>query len=69
MKKLPQVRLGKSAAVLLIAVKNDASPMYLIKRDTGMKYMLAMLCSNPAATKQAMGGMIAMILSVTVRAL
>ncbi len=34
----------------------------------GMKYMLATLCSNPAATKAAMGKMITRILSVVERA-
>ena len=34
-----------------------------------MKYMLAMLCSKPAATKAVIGKMIARILSVVVRAL
>ena len=34
-----------------------------------MKYMLAMLCSKLAATKAVIGGMMARILSVVVRAL
>ena len=34
-----------------------------------MKYMFAMLCSNPAATNAAMGKIMARILSVVLRAL
>jgi hypothetical protein len=34
-----------------------------------MKYTFAMLCSNPAATKSAIGGMIVKTLSTVSRAL
>jgi hypothetical protein len=39
-----------------------------MNKPTGMKYMFATLCSNPAATKAEMGGMIARIFPAVVRA-
>ncbi len=41
----------------------------LMRSPTGMKYMLATECSNPAATKAVMGKMMAAILSTVLRAL
>ena len=68
-KKLGQVRAGKSAAVLPIAAQNDAGAPVLMSRPIGMKYILAILCSNPAATNAATGGIMARMRSVVVRAL
>src|SRR5687767_11850749 len=44
------------------------SPTTRSSSTTGTKYMLAMLCSSPIATKALTGGTIASTLSVTVRA-
>src|SRR6185503_13802995 len=52
-----------------MAVQNEAGANCLINNPIGMKYMLAMECSNPAATKAVMGGMMARMRSVVVRAL
>src|SRR3990172_5820262 len=49
--------------------QNDAGAPALMNSPAGMKYILAMLCSNPAATNAEMGGMMARIRSVVVRAL
>ncbi len=67
MKKLPHVRLAIFGALSPREVSQALS--VLMKRPTGMKYMLAMLCSNPAATKAAIGGIMLKILSVVLRAL
>ena len=64
----PQVRLPKSAAVLPMASQKPLAAPLLMNRPIGTKYMLAMLCSNPAATKAEIGKMIARILSVVDRA-
>jgi hypothetical protein len=61
MKKLPQVRFVKLAAVLPASVRAGsaqkvAGAQLLMNSPMGMKYILAMLCSKPAATKAEMGG-------------
>jgi hypothetical protein len=61
-----QVSPDTSGAVVRPASQPSFEAM---KSASGMKYMLATECSNPAATKAAIGGMIARILSVVVRAL
>lgn len=68
-KKFPHVSSGKSAAVLPIEAQNDSGAPALMNNPIGMKYTFAMLCSNPAATKSAIGGMIVKTLSTVSRAL
>ena len=47
----------------------DPGAPALMKSPTGIKYMLATLCSNPAETKAEMGKMMERIRSVVERAL
>ncbi len=51
------------------AARANVGSNCLIINPIGMKYMLAMLCSNPAATNAVIGKMIAAILSTVLRAL
>ncbi len=69
MSKFCTVKCGKSAGVFWIISKNLLPAPYFTQSAIGRKYMLAILCSNPAATKAVIGGMIAIILSVVDRAL
>src|SRR3569832_1071034 len=45
----------------------ETPPEYCSSMASGIRYMLATLCSNPAATKAEIGKMIAIVLSVTLR--
>ncbi len=54
-RKLPQLRLENFATA-------SAAAAPLMKRQAGMKYMLAIECSNPEATKAEIGKMMAIIL-------
>ena len=56
--KLCQVRLGKSAAVFETMSQNSGGDQCFTKIATGIKYILATQCSNPAATKAVIGKII-----------
>src|SRR6185369_12500641 len=58
-------RLGTLSPTLL----TNAGSYSLINKAYGTKYMFAILCSKPAATKAVIGNTIAMILSTVLRAL
>ena len=64
-----QVKFEKSVAVMPIFVQKDAGAPDLIISPTGIKYIFAMQCSKPAATKAVIGKITARILSVVLRAL
>src|SRR5574337_573947 len=67
-KKAVHVRLAKSAGDFSIRVQKSAEAKSLIKSPIGMKYMFAILCSNPAATNAVIGNRMDRTLSVVLRA-
>ena len=54
-----QVRFGRDSGFRCTNCQNDAGAVALINKPSGMKYMLAMLCSKPQATKAVIGGTMA----------
>src|SRR5262249_45332949 len=56
-------------SALRLPLQNEAAAPSFTKSAQGIRYIFATECSNPAATKVAIGGTIAGILSAVVRAL